>query len=181
MENVDKNKKLYILLGVLLIIVFVIITNLIKSNLNSTYDYGKISSGQDLMQNAAITYDRETYYVLDGIITKFVASYSSSDNSSDSVKYSDYFTVLDESYRNWLGKKKFDEVAEKFLKKFTYISEGDMDSNEAVVTTNIIRGIYDMGDSRYICVVGILNSSDYGYIGIKLNSYDKTYEIFYLE
>lgn len=181
MENVDKNKKLYILLGVLLIIVFAIITNLIRANLNSTFNYNKISSAQELAQGAAITYDRETYYVLDSIITKFISSYAPNDNSSDSVKYNDYFTVLDESYKKWLGKKKYSEVAENFLKRFAYVSDGAMDSNEVVISTNVIRGIYDMGNSKYMCVVGIPNSSDYGYIGIKLDSYDKTYEIFYLE
>lgn len=186
MEDINNNKKLYILLGVLLIIVFVIIINLIKSNLDMTIDYNSVKSGSDLIESANITYDRETYFILEGILDKFISSYNMEiendvPDSENAITYEDYYDVLSKSYRSRLSKNKYKEIAKNFLERFVYLDESGMDSMQMVISTNVIRGIYKLGDNKYICAVGLNSATSYGYIGISVNPFKNTYEIFYLE
>lgn len=181
MEEIDKNKKLYILLGVLLIIVFLIITNLIKNNLNAKVDYNSDDVVADLLKSATITYDRETYYILESIIVDYINSGDTNYDIENGKNYEAYYDVLNETYKSKLGKSKYKAVAEQFFKKFEYVESGAMDSQTLCITTNIIRSIYDLGDDRYLCILAYANDSEVGYIGISLNSATNTYEIFYLE
>lgn len=181
METEDKNKKLYIIAGILLIIAFVIATNFIKNNLNSKIDYNSDNVVADLMKSATITYDRKTYYELEGIITKYISSYNKEVLAEDQLSYEEYYDVLEEEYKSKLSKAKYKEVAQIFFKSVEYTNSSSMDSMTTIVTTNIIRSIYDLGDNRYLCMVGISNNTKVGYIGIELVPSNNTYSIFYLE
>lgn len=181
MEELDKNKRLYILLGILLIIVFVILTNLIKSNVNSKIDYNSDDVVADLLKSATLTYDREVYFIMEDIITKYISSYDLDSYVEEQANYEDYYAVLEKTYKSKLGKNKYTEIAQNFFKNVEYSSITGLDSRTRYITTNIIRAIYDLGDNRYLCAVGLVLGKQYGYIGISLNKSKNTYEIFYLQ
>lgn len=181
MEELDKNKKLYILLGLLLIICFVILTSLIKSNLNSKIDYNSDDVVADLLKSATITYDREVYYIMEDIIVKYISSYNLDYALGGENSYEDYYEVLEKNYKSKLGKSKYKEVAQNFFKSVEYTGDTGMDVSAEYITTNIIRAIYDLGDNRYLCKIGLLVPNSYGYIGISINTSDNSYEIFYIE
>lgn len=181
MNNIDKNKKLYILLGLLLIIVFAIVTNLIRNNLNAKIDYSSDNVVADLLKSATITYDRETYYIMEDIITNYISSYSNVDLDDEQVSYEEYYDILEKTYKNKLGKSKYKSVATEFFKNVEYTDEFGMDIHTDYITTNVIRAIYDLGDNKYLCAVGLISNIEYGYIGISLNTSKNSYEIFYLE
>lgn len=180
MENIEKDKKLYILLGLLLIIVFAIVISLIRNNINSKVDYNSDSVVADLLKSATITYDREVYFVMENIITKYISSYEA-DSISGVANYEEYYNVLDDVYKSKLGKKKYKEVAQNFFKSVEYVDNTTMDRHTTHITTNIIRNIYDLGSNKYLCAVGLISSTEYGYIGISVNPSKNSYEIFYLE
>lgn len=181
MEELDKNKKLYILLGLLLIIVFVILTNLIKSNLNSKIDYNSDDVVADLLKSATLTYDRKVYSIMEDIIARYISSYNLDSNVSEEISYEDYYDVLEKTYKSKLSKDKYKEVVQNFFKSVEYVSDTGMDVSTRHITTNVIRRIYDLGDNRYLCIVGLLAGNEYGYIGISINDSQHTYEIFYLQ
>lgn len=181
MDNVDKNKKLYILLGLLLIIVFVIVTNLIKNNFNSKIDYNSDDVVADLLKSATITYDREVYYIMEDIITKYIISYDDVNFGEEQANYEEYYDVLEKTYKNKLGKSKYKELAKEFFKNVEIENESGMGLHTDYITTNVIRKVYDLGNDDYLCAVGLPNATGYGYIGISLNTSDNSYEIFYLE
>lgn len=181
MEDVDKNKKLYILSGILLIVALAIATNFIRKNLGSDVYNTDIKNRQDLLNPTSITYDREIYYTIDNILTEFVSSYSIDDSLKASASYEEYYDVLSKSYKDKLGKKQYKEKAETFFKRLEYTTGSEMDKRDIIVSRNIIRSIFDIGDDMYVCSVGIINKNDIGYIGIKLNKMKNTYEIFYLD
>lgn len=181
MEEIDKNKKLYILLGLLLIVIFIVATNLIKKNLNAEIDYNSDNVVADLLKSATITYDREVYYIMEDIITNYIYSYDPFDIESVNSSYEDYYDVLEETYKSKLGKNKYKEVAQEFFKNVEVENTSAMDSHTNYITTNVIRRIYDLGNDSYLCLVGLLNSEENGYIGITINPTKNTYEIFYLE
>lgn len=181
MEELDKNKKLYILLGVLLITCFVILTNLIKNNLNSKIDYNSDDVVADLLKSATITYDREVYYIMEDIIVGYISSYDLDSTVGGEISYEEYYDVLDKTYKSKLSKSKYKEVAQNFFKSVEYTGDTGMDVSTEYITTNIIRAIYDLGDNRYLCTVGLQIPNSYGYIGISIDASNNSYEIFYLE
>ena len=183
MKEIDSDKKMYLLLGVLLLIIFFIGTNILRNKRNQVIDYDNINGGQNLLNSATVTYDREVYYILDDIIGKYIQSYEFSETIEGETSYKDYYEVLSKSYQYKLGKKKYIDIADKFLSKFLIISQGTMENQRNLVSFNVIRSIYqyDLKNDMYVCLVGVKDSANYGYIGIKLNRQNNTYEIFYIE
>lgn len=174
----ENYKKLYILLGILLIIIFVILRGLVINNRNTLIDYSKIEGGQDIITNQKITYDREIYYIFENILKNFIDSYSNENNTSS---YKDYYNVLNSSYKSKLSRKEYQKICISFFKRLTVDASSELSSMTEISNENIVRSMYDLGDDKYVCVVGLPDQSDYGYLGIKLNRNKKTFEIFYLE
>ena len=180
MEDGINSKKMYIILGVVLIVIFALGTRLIKFNNESIINYNKIKSGQDLISSATLTYERSIYYTLEDIITNFISSYNIRNFDSNVSSYEEYYEVLNDSYKYRLGKEQYLKLSQSFFKHFEFLSDG-MDPTTVYVSQNIIRSIYDLGEDRYVCKLSVYGKEDYGYIGIKLNPSKKSYEIFYLE
>lgn len=182
MEIEEKSKRLYILAGVLLIIALAVAVNFMRNNLNQKINYNSDNVVADLLKSATVTYDRAIYYTLEDIIVNYIYSFDpESFYLEDQIGYEEYYEVLDETYRSKLGKAKYMETAKNFLKCVARINSSDMDSMTEYVTSNIIRTIYDLGEDKYLCLVGIENGTKFGYIGIKLDTANTTYNIFYLE
>ncbi|MBR5228133.1 MAG: hypothetical protein IKV94_05820 [Clostridia bacterium] len=175
----NKNKKLYLIMGCIVIVFLIILTNLIRSDNEAIIDYGDVESVSDILVNATLDTDRETYYTLDAIISKFVSSYSVNEENDEG--YEEYYNVLHKSYRDELGKSKYKEIAKNFFDKLTITQETGMSTLSYVQSERILRQIYAIDTNTYLCVVGAENSSKVGYIGIKLNNETNTYSIFYLE
>lgn len=181
MKEINENKMLYLLLGILLLVIFFVGTSILKSKRGQVIDYSEIKSAQELLDFADVTYDRETYYILDNIIDNYICSYAFENTIEGNVGYKDYYDVLNSSYRYDLSKNDYVSKAEKFLKRFLVTSQGNMEKQCNLVTRNVIRKIYKLDNDMYLCTVGLKDNTDYGYIGIKLDKINKTYEIFYLE
>lgn len=176
MEKISE-KKLYILMGALLIIVFIILRSLILSDRNQLLDYSAIESGEDVIKNHKLTFDREIYYTLDGILEKFINAYS---DIGSTRSYKDYYKTLNSEYKKELSKSEFIEECDKFFSVLKISTDSVMEDVAVYQTENIIRTIYDLDDDMYVCVVGLTSSNEYAYIGIKLNTTQKTFEIFYI-
>lgn len=182
MEIEEKSKRLYILAGVLLIFALAVAVNFMRNNLNQKINYNSDDVVADLLKSATVTYDRAIYYTLEDIIVNYIYSFDpESFYLEDQIGYEEYYEVLDETYRSKLGKAKYMETAKNFFESVRYTNSSSMDSITMTITTDIIRKIYDLGNNQYLCLVGVENGTKFGYIGIKLDTYNTTYNIFYLE
>ena len=206
-NKLDKNKKNVI--GLLLIIVVLLIaTNILKNNLKKEpkWDYSEyyeVDTIEDILISSKKNYDRTKYWELTGIVDKYIASILTDDDLDKIYEYSyeDYYEVLTSEYRKSLNRKEYNELSQDFVYRFAYETNDNNGTYKRVEYS--IKDIYLYDDNMYLCYVSIddkemseimrnayyLNNNEDivreiktdGYIGIKLNQKNSTYEIFYLE
>ena len=176
-QNKDKDKKLYLLMGILVIVILFVLRSLITSQNYAIVDYDEIISGMTIVSKGTITKDREVYYIVEDILTNMHNAYSSSDKN----EIEKYYEVLNKSYKNKISISKFLELIDGFFNNMVDIiidTDGEL---EVAETKNVIRSIYMIDTDTYICIIGSQTSQTFGYIGLTLNTYNSTFEIFYLE
>jgi len=175
----NKDKKLYLIMGILLILIFWILRNLIISDKDYIVDYSELPDGKSLAYSGDIIFDRDIYYVLDDIIGKFVTSEASINDEEDSSD--DYYKTLNSGYKKRISRNEYNTLVNNFCNRLIVSDSSGFDNNKYLETTNIIRNMYDLGNNTYICTVGLSDTEEYGYIGIKLYPKEYLFEIFYIE
>lgn len=189
MENLNMSNKTLLLVLSIILVLFIIINYLINNLEEAEYDYESLSASTLMYQGEEIK-DRKIYYTLEGIIKKYLSSYYGIDSNGNEIyleeepeyNYQEYYEALTEDYKNYLGKKGYTEVAEKFLNKF-YIQGGgsEIEGHNYMYTYNIIKQIYKIDQNTYICELYSYINNKYGYIGIVINPNIQEYRIFILE
>ncbi len=172
----DKQKLLFFVsLLVILVGTIYFLFNLQSSKI----EYSKIKPS-DFILNYEIQNDRETYWILEDIVSGFIGSSLVEKTSGNEISYIDYYNALDSGYQKYLGKSKYKKLANSFFDKFRVnLSDGTFDGT--VKTTGLIESFYkNPNDDKYICKLNTVTGETYGYIGIDLNTAKKTYTIFYI-
>lgn len=196
-NSLDKNVKIIIVL-VLVIILLSIGTNILKNmNGEDIWDYKIIDSASTLLEKGKLVNDRILYLELKTIINNMLEDVIIDINEENTKYYNDYYSILDKDYKKHLNKTEFKSVLDTFINKF--IIENDTPAGIYSQLSNHIEAIYEFDDDSYLCKVVteeieyydetnlddnetvIQTLQDIGYIGIKLNTINNTYKIFYLE
>lgn len=151
------------------------------------FNYSKIETIENILNEGEEIKDRDTYYTLQQIIKKYINSYLVEEDplnkNTDTVNYLEYYNVLAHRYKKYLGKNGYKERAEKFLEKFHIYVVAEIETiNEMDDRVNIesIHKFYN--EPSYICKIRSQeDSNNIGYIGITLDESHSCFYIFYLE
>lgn len=189
MGNVN-NKTLLVILS--LVLVLLIIFNVIfKSERNKdNINYGKVTA-EDLIYDGTEVKDRQLYFTLESIISKYISSYKTAydsdgnliDLESDSkYSYEDYYGALTDEYKSYLGRSKYIEVAKKFMTNF-FVKSGseEVEVHYFMDTYQLIKGVYEIDENMYICKLYSSYNDKTSYIGIALDTGNMEFRIFFLE
>lgn len=178
MEGKKVDPKLMLFTLILVLIVLLLFNFLLEKNrTDEIWNYKEITTAEDIMYQGKRVTDRETFYTLEKIITQYLNSYINVYNE-DKIMYEDYYQFLTKNYKNYLSKKEYKQVAEKFLNKF-YIN---IDSDYiAMDTTRVVKRIYELDNSVYVCMLEGNKSKETGYIAIQLNTTEAIFNIVYIE
>ena len=76
-----------------------------------------------------------------------------------------------------MGKGKYKKLINEFLQKFVVKNS----YTTTIKTSRIIENVYYLNNNRYICELSTASEENKAYIGITLNTSNKTYNIFYIE
>lgn len=177
--DINKDKKLYLILGILAILILVILRNLITSGNDAVINYNELTSGYQIVRSGTETKDREIYYIVQDILINMSNAYSGS--SEQGTEIEDYYNVLNKSYRNKIGKTKYIELVDKFFKKLTIVDSGGMGAYSFIQIMGSIKGIYELEQDEYVAVLQLGDYSELAYFGVTLDTDNNTYEIFYIE
>ena len=174
MEGKRIDSKLVLFTLVLVLITLLLLNHFLKSNsINDIWDYKNITTAGNIIYIGEKVEDRNTYYTLENIINTFINSYLSKD-----MNYKDYYEVLREDYKDFLGKKKYYKAAEDFLKKF-YINIGS--DYQSMDTKELIKEIYLFNNNVYLCRLESSYSNQEAYIAVMLNESNNLFNIVYIE
>lgn len=176
MEKKD-DKKLYIILGILVICILVVLRSLIVGNKNAIVNYSKINTGYDIVAQSEEINDREIYYIIESILSKLVNSY----RNFNEYDIGEYYDVLDKSYKSKISQSEYLDLINVFMEKLKVVSEGNMELQVDYVYENSIKGIYEVEEDSYIAMISAEQTGEVGYIGVTLNQDKNTFQIFYIE
>lgn len=169
-------KQKFILCCILLLLL-ILISNVISGLGDSkAIDYKNATSLTFLISSVEEN-DRNTYWILNDIITDYIISYQY--DNSIGMSYKDYYDALTPEYKKYLGSGKYNSLSKRFLEKFKVTSS----TEETMKTFDVIDTVYkDLNDqNRYICKLKTSKEDTEAYIGIILNVKNNTYNIFYIE
>lgn len=183
-NNVDSKYKLIAL--ILVLIILIIGVNILKNirTKDEIWNYDEITSATDVISSGSIVSERAIYYKLEDIVVRFLLANDNiatnnltTENIGYDASYKEYYSILTADYKRHLSRAEFNRKSEEFLNKF--ISEIDMEKYKVIETRNIIKAIYRYDNEKYLCVLMANNNTSY--LGVKLNSDNNTYNIFYIE
>jgi len=178
MEGKRVDSRLLLFTLVLVLITLLLLNYVLKGNRNDgIWNYKEIESATDVMYLGEKITDRQTYYTLENIINQYLNSYINT-NNEEKIMYDDYYNYLTENYRKHLSKKEYKEVSENFLNKFYINIDSDY---EAMYTYQVLKEIYKLEDSVYLCRLYSKRNNETGYIAIQLFESDLTFNIVYIE
>ena len=175
----------------ILIFSFVLILLIIGVNLLKRFDpfkeieYNEITV-EDIINGSIIEYDRDIYWTLNEILLQFLSSNDSGNsplgegkvhNTYYKYEMKEYYNILTEDYKNYLGKVKYLKTANDVIKKYKNNYENLNVASNKVPIRKIYK--YQKIEGDYFLIQ--LNTSIETYVGIKLNKELSTYSIFYLE
>lgn len=183
MEGKKVNSKLLLFTLVLVLIVLLLLNKFLDGlNTNDIWNYKKLTSAQDIIQKGKIVTDREIYYNLEEIITKYVESYLSEQSTNlDMINYKDYYTFLIKDYKKHLSQEEYNNVAETFLNKFYVKNVSEWEAYEYMDVFSLITNIYSFDNNIYLCKLYSKETRNTGYIAIKLDLTNEGYYIVYIE
>ncbi len=181
-KNITSQEKLILAVTFLaLIIMATTILNLVL-NYGKNIDY-RNQTVEELYEEATLVNDREIYWPLNNIISAFINSYqaelTNTANSQNGYSREDFYSVLADSYKKNLSKKKYMEKSKEMCDKFVI-------NNMVVKQDDYIKEIRKLDFEKYssnmyvVSLKTVLQDSS-SYIGIRLMPNTKSYCIFYLE
>ncbi len=175
--NITSKQRLILVITalILLLIVFYLLKNITKTSEGIDYKKTDIT---DLLIFSSTVKDRDIYWNLDGIVTEFISSYKSVTNKDiKETKY--YYNALDPDYKKYLGKKKYNEIANNLINKVMGENRDEFSSLPTPLITSLNK--LNNYDNAYICELSTSNVNDSAYIGIILDTDKKKYNIFYID
>lgn len=176
--NNEKDQKLKLVVLILVLILLLVLVNILKNikYQDKIWNYSKINSALEVINEGKPISDRKLYYELENIIIRFIVSNTGTEATKKNygveydTTYEDYYSILTDSYKRHLSKQEYNELVKSILDKFNAAS---MDLN------GILQMIIMYEDNKYLCLLS--NKQQFAYFGVKLNSNNNSYEIFYLE
>lgn len=190
MEKLNISNKSLLIILVFVLILFILASYFLKSDKTNGLDYDNTNILQLFYSGTEVT-DRKTYYILEDIIINYLNSYTNAkDKNGNQVSleveskytYEEYYDTLLDSYKDYLGKKQYIEVADKFMNKF-FVESGDEDIeiHFFMDTDKVLKEITTIGENQYICRLYSSYNNKEAYIGIKLDTKNNEYRIFIIE
>ena len=175
-KRVDSKLMLFTLV---LVLIALLLLNWLLGNKETVgvWDYDNITSASEIKYLGTKVTDRETYYTLESIISKYLDSYINV-YDQDKIMYEDYYNYLVENYKKHLSKKEYIEIAKKFLNKFYINMNSDYESMD---TNKILKDIYEFENGIYLCELKSNRNNEAGYIAVQVNKIDMTFNIVYIE
>lgn len=177
-SDLQNKKKLYLIIGILVILILLVLRSLITSQNNAIIDYNDIDTGSKLIVDAELTKEREIYYIAQDIISKLIGAYADEVDDNDIM---DYYYTLNKSYRNKISRNEYLKLVKQLFSKLTVTDSSGMGDYDIIQSVDCIRSIYKLQKDTYLCVLGISQNMQRGFIGLKLDTDNNLYEIFYLE
>ena len=175
-DNITQKQRLILVITslILLLIVFYLLKNITKPSEGINYKKTDIT---DLLISSSTIKDRDIYWNLDEIVTEFISSYKVGTNKNiNGTSY--YYNSLDPYYKKYLGKKKYNEIANNLINKVMGENRDDFSSLPTPLITKLNK--LNNYDNAYICELSTSNTNDSAYIGIILDTDKKRYNIFYI-
>lgn len=179
-------KENIIIFSFLLIFLIIISVLIKKYDPFRKIDYKNITISHLLMESV-VSYDRDTYWILNDILLSFLYSgttntISANGEGSESNLYykfstEEYYDALTDDYQKFLSEEKYLELANKLISNFK-------ENYEVLISaTNIapIRKVYKCNQYSGDLYLVKLNTSTNSYIGIELFKDVAKYRIFYME
>lgn len=179
MEGKRVDSKLVLFTLILVLITLLLLNYVFNNNGNDEiWNYSKITTATDVIYLGERVTDRQTYYTLETIVNQYLNSYINVYNEEDKEMYDDYYNYLSVNYKKHLSKRKYKEVAEKFLNKFYVNIQSDY---ETMYTYQILTDIYAFENNVYLCKLENKRNGENGYIAFQVNESQYAFNIVYIE
>lgn len=179
MEGKSIDSKLLLFTLVLVLITLLLLNYLFEGNRkDEIWNYEEMTSVTDIIHLAKENKDREIYYTLEAIVNQYLNSYINPYNDEEKIMYPHYYNYLREDYKNYLSKKEYMEVAEKFLNKFYININSDY---EAMYTYQLLKEVYSFGNNVYLCKLVSKRNNEIGYIAFQIDESELAFNIVYIE
>lgn len=181
-----------IALSTTLLVLLIIVANILYSFDNNNYviNYDEFNIS-DLISTSSEIADRQTFWNLTGIVSKFLKSYNleiksnltEEDYKDIDYRREDYYYVLSDGYKRKLNKKAYLEQSKNMCQKFVIT---DASGKRIKIYADIIKNVYLLpkdkyGENMYLCELNTSAGNYTSYIGIQLFMDSNKYNIFYLE
>lgn len=182
LNNITNQEKLILLISFLFLVILAtfILKNIFDDNRNIDY---KKQTIEDLYNEAFINNDRQTYWILDSIISSFITSYQlelTDNNTEKSIyKREDFYQVLSNDYKKVLSKRKYLEKSKEMCNKFI-VGSGNVKKNDFIEEVRQLDQRKYLSNMYIVKLKTVLKDSK-SYIGIKIIPDTRNYSIFYLE
>ncbi len=185
MEGKKVDSKLLLFTLILVLITLFLLNGLFRGAKSvGIWNYDEITTGTQLIAYGTLSQDRQTYYIMEEIVNKYLNSYISTygnEELEDWMPYEQYYDYLTDNYKDYLSRKDYEKLAKEFLNKFYVYEEGEYDATEFMDTYNVIKAIYELDNDVYLCELRGETTLNKGYIAIATDSNDNTYRIIYIE
>lgn len=187
MEEKRIDSKLILFTLVLVLITLLLLNHFLEGkSSDEIWDYDNITTAEDIINLGERVEDRDTYYILEEIVTNYLYSYNqlyneNTDTEQASLSYEDYYKYLNPLYKKHLNKSEYNEVAKKFLEKFCVYSESEVEISDYMDVYKVIRNIYSFDGDVYLCECRSDFINKTGYFAVKLQTRDNSYNIMYIE
>lgn len=178
MERKKVDSRLLLFTLVLVLIVLLLLNYVFNKNrTDGVWNYKKIKTATDVIYLGQRVTDRETFYTLEQIVKQYLNSYINK-YDEDKVMYEDYYNYLTESYKNYLSKREYIKIADKFMKKFYININSDYENME---TNKILKNVYEFENNVYLCELKSNRSNETGYVAFQVNAPQLAFNIVYIE
>ena len=109
MERKKVDTKLLLFNLVLVLISLLLLNWLLSENrADQIWNYEEINSAADIIHLGENNYDRQTYYILEGIVYEYLNSYIDVySEEEDKLNYKDYYKYLTKNYKDYLSQKEY--------------------------------------------------------------------------
>lgn len=177
MEGRKVDSKLLLFTLVLVLIALLLLNHFLNKNrVDGVWNYKEIETATDVMYKGERVTDRTVFYTLETIINEYLNSYINTNNDKEKIMYDEYYNYLTESYKGYLNKKEYKEVAKNFLNKF-YVDTGD----GSMYTYQLLKDIYKFDNDVYLCKLTSKRNNETGYIALQINEAKQAFKIVYIE
>lgn len=172
-ERLSTKENIVIFSFVLVILIFMSLV--IKSYVKyDQINYDKVSFNSLKLFSNKIN-DRQTYWILNDIVDRFLNSnLTQDDNNKSKYCIEDYYKTLFNDYKVYLGKKEYKKLASKIILNYKDNYDNKFNLNNKVP----IKNVYSINDYKDFYLVE-LNTKNESYIGVKLYKNVDEYSFFY--